>query len=152
MKINTKNFGEIDIAEDKKICFINGIIGFPELTDFTLIHDEEKGPGSSIKWLQSLQEPAFALPVVDPLFFRPDYNPQVEDEWLKPLGELAAEKLLVLVTMAVPSDLTQMSINLSAPIIIQMESRKARQIILEHGWPVKFPIYDILQAAKKAGE
>ena len=82
MKVNTKVFGEVDIADDKIIEFAGGIIGFPELTKFALIHDEEKGSGS-IHWLQSMQEPAFAMPVMDPLLVVPDYNPEVDDELLK---------------------------------------------------------------------
>ena len=33
MKINTKFFGEVEIADDKIITFDKGIIGFPELTN-----------------------------------------------------------------------------------------------------------------------
>ena len=43
MNIKTKNFGEITIADEKIIEFPSGIIGFPELTQFALIHDEDKG-------------------------------------------------------------------------------------------------------------
>ena len=39
MNIKTKNFGEITIADEKIIEFPSGIIGFPELTQFALIHD-----------------------------------------------------------------------------------------------------------------
>ena len=56
MKINTRVFGEIEIDESKTIHFPAGIIGFPDMTDFVLIHDEEEGNEAPIKWLQSLQE------------------------------------------------------------------------------------------------
>lgn len=152
MRVTTKIFGEIDIADDKIITFPGGIIGFPDLTLFALIHDEERGNQAGIRWMQSMQEPGFAMPVVDPLYVKPDYNPQVEDELLKPIGELSAEDLLVLVTVTVPSDLTKMSVNLKGPIIINATERKACQVIVENGdYPVKFPIYDILNA-RKAGE
>ncbi|MCI8896321.1 MAG: flagellar assembly protein FliW, partial [Lachnospiraceae bacterium] len=62
MQITTKVFGEITVDDDKLIYFPKGIIGFPDLKDFALIHDEEKG-SDSIHWLQSIQEPAFAMPV-----------------------------------------------------------------------------------------
>ncbi len=151
MKINTKVFGEIEIADDKIIHFPSGIIGFPDLTDFALVHDEEKGIGA-IHWLQSIQEPAFAMPVMDPLLVRPDYNPQVDDELLKPIGELVPDELLVLVTVTVPADLTKMSVNLRGPIIINAAEKKACQVIIDgDDYAVKFPIYDILNA-KKAGE
>ncbi len=151
MKITTKIFGEIEIADEKIIHFPSGIIGFPELTDFALVHDEDKGIGS-IHWMQSVQEPAFAMPVMDPLLVRPDYNPEVDDELLKPLGDLNPEEMLVMVTVTVPSDLTKMSVNLKGPIVINAAEKKACQVIVEgEDYVVKFPIYDILNA-KKAGE
>ena len=151
MQIKTKVFGEIMIDDDKIINFPNGIIGFPDLTEFTLVHDEEKST-ESIHWLQSIQEPAFAMPVMDPLIVRPDYNPEVDDELLNILGQIVPEELLVLVTVTVPKDLTQMSVNLKGPIVINAAEKKALQVIVEGDeYQVKFPIYDILNQ-KKAGE
>ncbi len=153
MRIQTKIFGEVEIDDEKIIRFENGIIGFPELTEFVLMHDSEKADGGAVRWLQSLQEPAFAMPVMDPLLVAPDYNPQVEDELLKPVGTLDPDQLLVLVTLTVPSDIQQMSVNLRAPIVIQTQSRKACQIIVDNdSYPVKYQIYELLQRAKKAGE
>ena len=55
--------------------------------------------------------------------------------------------------MTVPSDIKKMSINLRAPILVHAQSRKACQIIVDdEKYSVKYPIYDILQTAKKAGE
>ena len=151
MRIETKVFGEIEIAEDKIITFPGGIIGFPDLTEFTLIHDEDKGI-RAIHWLQSVQEPAFAMPVMDPLIVRPDYNPSVEDELLKPLGELKPEEMLVMVTVTVPKDLTKITVSLKGPVIINAAERTACQVIVDGDeYQVKFPIYEILNA-KKAGE
>ncbi|MCI9664280.1 MAG: flagellar assembly protein FliW [Lachnospiraceae bacterium] len=152
MKITTKVFGEITIEDDRIIHFPSGIIGFPELTDFALIHDEEKGAGA-IHWLQSIQEPAFAMPVMDPLIVCPDYNPEVDDELLKPIGELVPDEILVMVTVTIPSDLTRMTVNLRGPVIINALEKKACQVIVEgDAYPVKYPIYDILNSRKKAGE
>lgn len=151
MQITTKVFGDIAVDDDKIIHFPKGIIGFPDLKDFALIHDEEKGAGS-IHWLQSVQEPAFAMPVMDPLRVCPDYNPEADDELLNNLGELKPEELLVLVTVTIPKDLTQMSVNLKGPIVINAAAKKAMQVIVEgDDYQVKFPIYDILNK-KKAGE
>lgn len=151
MKINTKIFGEVEVADEKIITFENGIIGFPELKRFTLLHDEEKGTGAGIRFLQSVEEPAFAMPVMDPLLVKPDYDPQVNDELLAGVGELTEENILVLVTVTVPSDLTKMTVNLQGPFVINVDERKACQIVAEgNEYPVKFPVYDILQA-RKAG-
>lgn len=153
MEILTKAFGKITIDDEKIINFPKGIVGFPDLTEFALIHDVEKGT-DTIHWLQSIQEPGFAMPVMDPLLVCPDYNPEVDDELLSHLGELNPEELLVLVTVTVPKDITKMTVNLKGPIVINAAERKATQVIVEGDqYQVKFPIYDALSAnKKKAGE
>lgn len=152
MRINTRIFGEVEIADDKIITFDNGIIGFPDLKRFTLLHDEEKGTNAGIRFLQSLDEPAFAIPVMDPLVVKPDYDPEVSDDMLASAGELTDENILVLVTVTVPSEITNMTVNLQGPIVINVDERKACQIIIDGSeYPVKYPIYDILKNGK-AGE
>ena len=149
MRINTRLFGEIEVSEDKIITFPGGIIGFPEMQNFTLIFDEEKGTNAGIRWMQSLDEIGFALPVMDPLVVKENYNPEVDDELLKGLGNIGPDNLLVLVTVTVPADLTKMTVNLQGPIVINVEERKACQVIVEgEDFPVKYPIYDILKARK----
>ena len=149
MQITTKLFGEIEVAQEKVIVFPNGIVGFPELEKFLLIHDAEKN-SKGISWLQSMEEPAFALPVIDPLKLIPDYNPMVEDEMLKVLGELEQDEMLVLVTMTVPSDIAKMTANLKAPIIINAGNNKACQLIIEDDrYEVKHPVYEILKSKKE---
>ena len=146
MKVSTRVFGDIDIADDKIIHFQGGIVGFPDLTDFALIHDAEKDGNTPIRWMQSLQEPNFAMPVMDPLAVCPDYNPVVEDELLKSIGELHPDSVLVLVTLTVPKDIKQMSVNLQAPFVINADEKKACQIIVDSDkYPVRFPIYDIIK-------
>lgn len=152
MNITTKLFGEIEVDEAKLINFVSGIVGFPELKRFLLIHDSESN--GNIKWLQSIEEPAFAMPVIDPLFVMESYNPEIEDELLKPLDINDESSILVLCTITVPKEIEKMSVNLMAPIIISGETRKACQIIVDQDeYPVKYPIYDILKKAKEgAGE
>ncbi len=147
MEIQTRVFGDITIDDDRILYFPQGIVGFPELVQFTLLHDVDRG-SDSIHWLQSIQEPAFAMPVMNPLYVAQDYDPQVEDEMLQVLGDLDPEEMLVFVTVTVPKDITQMSVNLKAPIIINAATRTAMQLIVEGEYPVRFPIYDILNAGR----
>ena len=150
MKLTTRIFGEVEIEDSKIINFPNGIIGFPDLKRFTLMHDEEQGTGT-IKWLQSIEEPGFAMPVIDPLIVCPDYNPQIDKNELLDIGDLQDDDLLVLVTVTVPHDLTKMTVNLKGPFIINVADMKASQSIIDNDeYPVKFPIYDILQKNKEA--
>lgn len=149
MVVNTRLFGEIDVQEDKIINIDKGIIGFPDMKLFTLVFDSEK-ESKNIMWLQSLDETAFAMPVMVPNDVVGDYNPTIEDELLKPLGELNPDNTYVLVTVKVPSNIEDMTINLKAPIIINTDTLIGGQIIVEDDVEVRFPIYDILK--KGAGK
>lgn len=154
MRVETRLFGEIDIEEDKIITFPNGLVGFPDMKKFTIIYDEDKPGKNGIIWFQSLDEPQFAMPVMEPNAVVPDYNPTVNDELLTPLGELTEDNLYVLVSVTVPKDITKMSVNLKGPIVINTDTLLANQIVVEDDVQVRFPIYKILKAKKeeKAGE
>ena len=153
MKANTRFFGEIEIDDDKIIKFEKGIIGFPDMKNFTLIFDQEAEDQNTISWLQSMDDADVAFPVLDPLVVCPDYNPQVEDELLKPLGELREDNLFVLVMVTVPTEIKQMTGNLKAPIVINTDTKKASQLIIDNNMPVKYNIYEFIKSAKeKAGE
>jgi len=154
MRANTRIFGEIDIPQEKIITMEKGMIGFPELTNYTLIYNSEKeNKDRSIMWLQSMDDGDMAFPVMTPDIIMPDYKPFVNEEILAPLGELTDENMYILVTVNVPSDITKIACNLKAPIIINTDTNKAAQIIVEDDFKVHFPIYDIIKGNKeRAGE
>lgn len=153
MTVETRLFGKITIDDDKVIKFQGGIVGFPNLTDFALMHDSERTDGKGLSFLVSLQEPAFSMPVMDPLLVKKDYNPTVEDDLLIPLGKLEQDDMLVLVTVTVPHKIEEMTVNLMAPIVVNATTRRAAQVILNDGdYPVKYPIYEILARAKAETE
>jgi flagellar assembly factor FliW len=115
------------------------------------MHDEDDDDGGQgLSFMLSLDEPAFAMPVVNPLVVKESYNPVVEDDYLIPLGELKEEDMLVLVTVTVPHDITKMTVNLMAPFIVNAATKKAVQVILDEDdkYPVKYPIYEVLAKAK----
>lgn len=153
MKAITRLFGEIDIEDDKIITLENGMVGLPEFRKFALIYDEEKGmEQSSVMWLQCMDDPETAFPVIQPNTVKPDYNPTVNDEMLTPLGDLKEENTYVLVTLTASADIKETSVNLKAPIVINTETMKGCQIIVEDDYPVKFKIYEVVKEKKKAGE
>ena len=154
MVAETKYFGTIDIEDEKIIKFPMGIIGFNDLNNFALIYDIEREERSKISWLQSMEEPLMVLPVINPMEIKEDYRPLVEDELMKQIGDPADEDIIILVTMSIPSDLTKMTANLKAPIIINTVNRQAIQVIVENeDYEVKYNVYDAIERLKaKAGE
>ncbi len=154
MKADTRLFGAIDIADDKIITMEKGMIGFPDLNRFTLIFDEEKGRKStSIMWLQSMDDTDIAFPVMIPNTVKEDYSPNVNEEIVAPLGELTEENTFILVTVTVPKKVEDFSVNLKAPIVINLDTNKGVQLIVEDDYPVKYKVYEVLKAKnEKAGE
>ena len=149
MLVKTKFFGEVNLPEEKIITFDRGLIGLTDYKKFTILYDCEKEE-SNVSWLQCVEEPALALPVVKPWIVKEDYNPIVEDELLNHLGELTEDNLVLLLTMTVPTDIKQMSVNLKAPIVINADTRKGAQIICENqDYEVKYKVYDVLKEKKE---
>ena len=153
MVAETKFFGKIDIEDDKIIEFPMGIIGFENLKKFALIYDSEKEKRSKISWLQSMEEPLMVLPVINPIDITEEYTPIIEDELTKTIGDPADADILILVTMSIPSDITKMTANLKAPIIINTVNRQYIQVIAENeDYLIKYNVYDAIERLKKAGE
>ena len=150
MRINTRYFGTVDLDDDKVIMFDDGLFGFEEYKKFVLIFNNEAKERPAISWLQSVDEQALALPVMIPTIVKPDYNPVVEDDALETLGDWDEENISVLVTVTVPEDLKNMTTNLKAPIIINTDSMKGVQTVVENqDYEIRFKIYDLLKAARK---
>ena len=153
MKATTRLFGEIEIGEEKIVTIEQGIIGFPNLNHFTLIFDSEKEEKSGIMWLQSLDDGEVAIPVLVPTELMPEYNPTVNNELLEGLGSLTPENIYVLVTVTVPKDIRRISVNLKAPIIVNTDTNRGCQLIVEDDYEVRHNIYDLIKDGKeKAGE
>ena len=153
MLINTRLFVEIDVDDQKILTFEKGLIGFEELTRFTLIYNNETESSNSITWLQSLDEEWFALPAINPFHVMTDYNPIVEDEILTTIGELNEENTVIFLTLTIPADITKMTTNLKAPIVINADTKKGCQVIAENPeYVVKYNIYDVIQKMKEQKE
>lgn len=147
MRVQTKWFGEIEVSDEKIITFEKGIIGFEDWKKYTLVYDAEKEEDVSIVWLQAADEPTLALPIMKPELVYETYDPIVEDEIINSLGEnIKDAELMVFCALTVPQDLTKMTINLKAPIIINVDTMKGVQLIADNSdYQVRYPIYDILK-------
>lgn len=80
-----------------------------------------------------------------------EYNPVVDEDTLAKLGEVESEEdyfLLAIVT--VPSDLTKMTANLKAPVIINIRTCRADQIIVNNDdYEVRYKVYDYIKKKKE---
>lgn len=149
MIIKTKFFGEVKVDENKSIIFQDGIPGFEKLTKFLFMTDEEEN--SPFCWLQSIEDLDIVFTLFDPYAISEQYNPKVcSEEIINAIGEFEKDDILIYTVANVPKDITKISINLKAPIVINMKTNRAKQIIsTNEDYKIKTYIYDQL---KKGGE
>lgn len=132
MKVKTRYFGEVEIGDEKIIHFEQGLFGFEDYKDFTILYDVEGDEDPFFSWLQCTSEEALAFPVVNPLKVDSQYNPMVEDALLENIGEMQEDDLVVLLIATVPSDVKKTSVNKKAPLIINAGTCKGVQIVAEN--------------------
>ncbi|MCQ2911298.1 MAG: flagellar assembly protein FliW [Clostridia bacterium] len=144
MKVETKHFGEIEVAEDQILDFIGGVPGF-DGNRYVLLNssNEENSP---FVWLQSLDDTNVALVLLNTFMLYPDYAPDVNDEFLGVLEFEQREDLAVFSVMVIPEKMEDMTVNLKAPIIINNKNRKAIQVICDNSnYEIKHKVYGDLQ-------
>ena len=79
-------------------------------------------------------------------FTTTDYKPTLTRNDLQSLGLDPAQRPRIFSIITIPDDVTQMTANLKAPIVINVKSRIAKQIVVqENDLSIKFPVFMELQ-------
>lgn len=129
MILNTKNFGPIEIDEQKIIHFPEGILGFETEKQFVIINNEDEE--NPFHWLQSINNPDLAFVIINPFFAYPNYDiviPETAQEKLKIKDE---KDIIVYSIVVVPDEMEKMTTNLLGPIVINMNEKLGKQVILD---------------------
>ncbi len=144
MIIKTGRFGQLTIGDDEKIVIPQGIFGFPEYTRFALV---DPGDETLILWLQSLENPEIAFPVLEPKLFRTDYSVRLSAAELRELKLDNVNQSAVFSILTIPEDITQMTANIKAPIVVNLKEQIAKQVVLqENEYSIKQPMFKELRA------
>ena len=139
MELKGTRFGDIEYQEKDLIRLKGGLIGMPDQTDFVILDFEEEMP---FKWLQSTQEAALGFLVGDPLLFCPEYELGLDSGEFADLGVKAPEDLAIFVLCAFKGRIEETTANLLGPIIVHVENRVGRQVIVEDSeYSIETPIY-----------
>lgn len=140
MKINTLRFGEIEVEENRVFKFALPIIGFNDLRKFVIL---DINKDSFFKWLQSVEDPALAFPIVSVFSMNIDYSIDLPDNVVEILKIGSVESILVMNIASIPQDEPQgTTINLLAPIIFNLDEQLAGQVILSgSGYDISFPLF-----------
>lgn len=150
MIIKTKYFGDINVDENKVILFDDGVLGFPDLKKYLFMEsDDDANP---ICWLQSIDDIDITFPIMDVSSFISDYSPIVDNSEIEVLGEADDEDLAIYNIVVIPKNIEELSVNLKAPVVINLNTLKAKQVISNNeNHQIKFYLYKELKQLK-AGE
>lgn len=140
MKIKTVRFGEIEVEESRIFKFELPIIGFNELKSFVILDLNKEG---LFRWLQSVEDPSLAFPIVSVFSMNVDYSIDLPDNVVEMLKIQNVESLLVMNIASIPQNDPQgTTINLLAPIVFNLDEMLAGQVILSgSGYDISFPLF-----------
>lgn len=145
-KVNTTRFGALDVNETDIITLPEGILGFNQLKKFFIV---DPADDTLILWLQAVDSPEIAFPILEPKVFKHDYKVRLSANELRSLqlDSLSKKEALVYCILTIPDEITHMTANLKAPIVINTNAQIGRQVVLqENEYSVKYSIYKDLLA------
>lgn len=136
MVIETEVFGAIDYTEEDMITFSEGIYGFEDYKQFILVSLKETE--LPFQWLQSTEEPNLSFILTTPFAFHSAYDFEIPEHVTEKLNIQSAEDLAVYSLVVLHDELTDSTINLKAPLIINMSKKIGCQLILNEDYPYKY--------------
>ncbi|MCL2543275.1 MAG: flagellar assembly protein FliW [Nocardioidaceae bacterium] len=117
-----------DLVEVPVIDLVHPLPGFPEDDRFALVRLDDEG---LLFGFRSLGGSGLEFVVVPPAPFHPGYAPVVGDDVVGDLQIDDVDEVLVLAVVRAGSSLADTTINLRAPIVLNLVTQRACQVILD---------------------
>lgn len=144
IKFTSTRFGELEIPTSALITVVGGIIGFPNNERFALL---DYNPPFS--WLHSVETPDLAFVVVNGAEFGEGYR------FAAPIGDRDLDlreddDLAIMNIVTVRPDPSFTTVNLKAPVIVNLRNRRGRQLVLDNPhFPTRMNLWASQEAEKK---
>ena len=126
MRLLTSRFGEISYSAREIISFSEGILGLENLTRYLILKPPESKP---FLWLQSLDDPQVALPVIHPETIVPDYLVELSGQLSQELDIKKGNQIEIFCIVHLEKDWKASTVNLLTPVVVNHSSCKAKQVI-----------------------
>jgi flagellar assembly factor FliW len=128
ISLSKTRFGDIEVDDSRAVTFPRGLIGFPDARRFVLLEPRGRAP---VAWLQSLDIPELAFPVVDGNRIGDQYPQPAAPELARSAG-LGSSELALLVIVAATGAQRSLIGNVLAPLVVDLQSRTGAQVVLDH--------------------
>ena len=145
MRIMTTRFGRIDVAAGDVIRFPSGLPGLEDCREWALLADSTN---DALGWLQCTTRGDVALAVVSPRRFVPEYQVRIPRSELTPLAIADIRQAQVVVVVGKTD--TTLTLNLKAPIVINLEARTGRQVVASGELPLHYELTINRQPLRKS--
>ncbi len=138
--VETTRFGSVAFELQDVVTLDEGFLGFSEAKRFIVLQHKE---GSPFCWLQSVDVGNLAFLVIDPGYYVPDYAPEMPNEVAKQLELDEETPRLVYTIVTIPKGHpNDMTLNLAGPILINLENRMAKQVVVEDNrYPIRYKVF-----------
>lgn len=135
MDVFTTRFGVLSVQPQDEIVFEQGLIGLEDCKHWVVLTDSSN---PALGWLQNLEQSHIAVGIVSPRRFVPSYQLRVDRADLRTLGlTTVRDAEVVVIASRHPEGLT---LNLRAPLVINVEKRLACQVVSKDEHPVQYPL------------
>ena len=131
------------IDETVVFNFPDGIPAFEDSKRFVLMVNDKIKP---FFYFKSLDVKGLSFVCIDPFLVCKGYSVKLSAKDQSLLGLEDVNTAFVLSLVTVEKDPRKTTTNLLAPIVINMENLSGRQVILDENFPVRFNIWDGLEA------
>lgn len=126
MNIQTKFHGEVSLKGATRYTFPQGIPGFEEETEWTILPINDN---NVFQVFQSTNTPEVAFVVANPYTLIENYELVIDEATQEALDITSEEDVFVLTVITVKEPFNESTMNLQAPLIFNVESKKGKQMI-----------------------
>jgi flagellar assembly factor FliW len=134
----TTRFGTVEVPDKEIIFFSIGVLGFPEVRRYVML---DHGRNTPLKWLQAVDKPELAFPMVPATDLVEDYHITVSPDDLAALAMESTDELLAFVILTIPNGAPERTTaNLKAPIVMNPTTHLARQVLVEQDYPIRYSL------------
>jgi flagellar assembly factor FliW len=131
------------VKQENLFTFPKGILGFEDIHEYVFLLNEKVEP---FIFMQALGKSALCFVCIETFILDENYELQLSDAQTKELGLERPEDALVLSLVTVKKKVEDITANLMSPIVINLKTCKAQQIIQENSnYPVQFKIWESLK-------
>ncbi|MCA9472070.1 MAG: flagellar assembly protein FliW [Nitrospirales bacterium] len=138
MNVSTSRFGTVEVSEESLVTFASGLVGLPTHTRYAVFEVEG---GGGYQWLQSLDDETLAVVMMPAEILEPDFVRTIPQESVAELDIQDDDQVSISVIVTIPpGQPDRATANFRAPIVVNLRTRMAKQVILHESIPLHVPL------------